>query len=726
MRRFAYVLSLSYGACVIGNGLETARCGQSAAADEFCQDVHVDETEDMDVQLLQQRVTARRIEKPRQMKSWWPFPWSHPTPAPTTAGCTGSPANETIRGVAQRCNSSAGGSLAAGQGCDPLCDQPFVPVGPYVCSANGQAFSGIGCTERPPPVPESDVDSVPDATQSSDMVYRDFLLLDHRQCLIWPGLPEEVKAFIVEQASKYGPSASHINAAKKLGQAKKTEFFLNVEQVSILVAQTLCGAVEVARGSSEGGPMQPQAFALGRAMEHWYYADAKGSGDIRVPRDSYWRRTTLVGYGTFGSDGDVPDHDSVVSTGTNMTITSGCDSGGVADSAIGDSDTMTVVFAGHYVGGWMYGWHNSNAHGAQEEKIGTLVPEMLLATDPTRKMGAGLLSNGAQDPWLPEGGWYILGAGSYVKGLGYPRWSSDPIEIRDSDYFAVGTERRIRRRGLVAILGKPCNDRGSCGSNSADHQYRCFNRQVDDNDLMPKPSANLWGIAAGAFDFANWPSKTGALLKGAQAAKNWVLQAGGWGAGAFGCGTLYGGLVQALAAKKGGWEHLRMCWAGRGDAQPSIESKFGYVAGEVSREIRNAPLQHLMIGHSIDDYESGRLVFMDSQYGAVAHQLRQKIHQASPLRTCATVMCDRWNNHQGNCQGNIDWCFWHGECAWHKNKSQDIRDFMAVSCNPDCGASAGICTQGSIPTPAPPEPPSTTSPPTTSDSPQTTSAESLS
>jgi len=242
---------------------------------------------------------------------------------------------------------------------------------------------------------------------------------------------------------------------------------------------------------------------------------------------------------------------------------------------------MDVVFAGHYVGGFMDGWYKPNNGGAQEEKFGTVIPEMMLATDPLRMMGAGLLSNGARDPWLPQGGWYIIGAGAYVQGQ-YPFWTPNKVPLSDEDFFAVGNGRRMRRRGIVAIMGKPCNDRGSCRTNTDDPQYKCYNRQVEDNDLSPEGGkmANLWGIAGGAYNFVHWPAQTAHLLQSVQATDKWVLQAGGWGAGAFGCGTLYGSTIQALAAKKGGWRHMRMCFATRDDPYPTLESKLSFLVSD--------------------------------------------------------------------------------------------------------------------------------------------------
>merc|ERR1719401_662436 len=132
-------------------------------------------------------------------------------------------------------------------------------------------------------------------------------------------------------------------------------------------------------------------------------------------------------------------------------------------------------------------------------------------------MGAGLLSRGKKDPWLPQAGWYIVGAGTYVKGTGYPNWGSDKVDISDKeDYFEVGTGRRMRRHALVAILAKPCNDRGDCKDNTKDDQFRCYNRQIKDKDLEKQKddSGNLWGIAGGGFDFTNWPAKTRSIMKG--------------------------------------------------------------------------------------------------------------------------------------------------------------------------------------------------------------------
>jgi len=169
--------------------------------------------------------------------------------------------------------------------------------------------------------------------------------------------------------------------------------------------------------------------------EHWFFADDG------TERDAKWRRTTLVGYGTFDSDGPVPDAMSSHSTGQDLHISSGCgNTSKLADWALADSKTLDVVFAGHYLGGWMTGWHKGNQYGAQEEKFGTLVPEMMLATEPLRHMGAGLLSAGVEDPWLPEAGWYIIGAGTYVKSKGYPFWTPAKVPLQDKqDYFNWGT-----------------------------------------------------------------------------------------------------------------------------------------------------------------------------------------------------------------------------------------------------------------------------------------------
>jgi hypothetical protein len=326
---------------------------------------------------------------------------------------------------------------------------------------------------------------------------------------------------------------------------------------------------------SLGASDQPQPFAFGRAMEFWFQKDDG------TPRTEDWRRTTLVGYGTFDTDKSFPLPESTVATG-QLNLTSGCGKSSVADWALADRDVMDVVFAGHYVGGFMDGWYKPNNGGAQEEKFGTVIPEMMLATDPLRMMGAGLLSNGARDPWLPQGGWYIIGAGAYVQGQ-YPFWTPDKVPLSEGDFFAVGNGRRMRRRGIVAIMGKPCDDRGSCRTNTDDPQYKCYNRQVEDKDLSPEGGkmANLWGIAGGAYNFVHWPAQTAHLLQSVQATEKWVLQAGGWGAGAFGCGTLYGSTIQALAAKKGGWRHMRMCFATKDDPYPTLQSKLSFLVSDV-------------------------------------------------------------------------------------------------------------------------------------------------
>eukprot|EP00928_Gymnodinium_smaydae_P053673 TRINITY_DN37605_c0_g1_i1.p1 TRINITY_DN37605_c0_g1~~TRINITY_DN37605_c0_g1_i1.p1 ORF type:complete len:607 (-),score=44.36 TRINITY_DN37605_c0_g1_i1:164-1834(-) len=531
----------------------------------------------------------------------------------------------------QICNDGRA-TLEAGESCDPRCGPGFTPIGPYVCryGAVGTVTGGCLANSQFPTVPVSDVDALPDATSMSDMVFTNFTLVDESNCLIWPMLPAEVKSFILRQAGNYGPSAAALRKATHLGTYAQTEFFLSIEQLSILLAHLLCGATEVAQAADlpAGGDTHPQPFAFGRAMEHWFFAE---DGSLR---DVAWRRTTLVGYGTFASDTSMPDESSTVSTNTNLTIWSGCGAGAVADSGLADSDTLTVIFAGHYVGGWLEGWDRDNRYGAQEEKFGTLVPEMMLATEPLRHMGAGLLSNGGMDPWLPAAGWYILGAGSYVKGKGYPRWGSEKVVLRDSDYFKVGTGRRIRRRGLVGILGKPCNDRPGCDSNTNDHQYRCYNQQVDDSDLKPAPEgANLWGIVGGAFELSKWPRLTRELLEAEGVTKRWLIQGGGWGAGAFGCGTLFGGLAQLLAAKRGGWEQMRMCWAGRGDPTPTLDAKLGYAfdsasdlaqSGIMNGAERGPPL---LTGVDVTSFQHGRAYFQDSQFGRVAAQLHRRIDQ---------------------------------------------------------------------------------------------------
>mmetsp|Transcript_115820 Transcript_115820/g.327644 ORF Transcript_115820/g.327644 Transcript_115820/m.327644 type:complete len:740 (-) Transcript_115820:354-2573(-) len=635
-------------------------------------------------------------------------PTAATTAAPTTTTTTLCTAN-----VDQVCRGGAR-ELHEGEACEPMCadDAESVPVGWLTCRGGGGRLQGPGCVPKSelPNVEASDVDAVEDATSPADMVFKDFKLLHAGNCLLWPDLEDEVKAFIIAQADKFGPSAAAIAKAKKLGLAEKTEFFLSIEQISVLLAQLLCGATEVAQGYDlpQGGDKHPQAFAFGRAMQHWYFAQ---NGSVR---DETWRRTTLVGYGTFDSDSDIPTASSTVDTGLDLVMKSGCGKGKRSDFGLGDTKTLSVIFAGHYVGGWMDRWHHSNAYGAQEEKAGTLVPEMMLATEPLRKMGAGLLSSGAQDPWLPQGGWYIIGAGSYVEGKGYPRWGSEKVKIRDDeDYFSVGTGRRIRRRGLVAILAKPCNDRGSCHelNNTDDVQYRCYNRQVVDHDLNPAPQGNLWGIAGGAFNLANWPSKTAKLLREENMATKWMLQAGGWGAGAFGCGTLYGGLVQALAAKKGGWKKMRMCWASGKEPFPPIASKMGFVLGN-KLLLRKQQVLHaesykpLMTGEHVGNFMKGKLFFKDEEFGAVAAQLRKQIPQYIPPPTCATLECNKPWNKNGNCISNMEWCCGHGDCPWHQNKAQDLRDFMAASCNEGCGVAKGFCTLEHVPkrcraTPAP-------------------------
>eukprot|EP00928_Gymnodinium_smaydae_P072084 TRINITY_DN55504_c0_g1_i1.p1 TRINITY_DN55504_c0_g1~~TRINITY_DN55504_c0_g1_i1.p1 ORF type:complete len:905 (-),score=152.77 TRINITY_DN55504_c0_g1_i1:356-3070(-) len=669
-------------------------------------------------------------------------------------------------------------TLLAHEACEPVCKAGTRALGPLVCLGEGKEVTGPGCVDEAslPKVPASAVDAVPDATSMSDMVFPNFKLVNVSDCLLYPLLPGKVKGFIKEQAGKYGPSAAAIRAHKHLGKKEKTEFFISIEQTSILLAQLLCGATVPARrgkDGAEGGPDHPQAFAYGRAMEHWYLND-DGS-----PRGEEWRRTTLVGYGTFDNAPDVPGAQSTVST-PDLTITAGCGSRSLADWGVGDTDTMTVVFAGHYIGGWMTGWHKANTYGAQEEKFGTLIPEMMLATEPLRQMGAGLLSSGHEDPWLSEGGWYIIGAGTYVKSKGYPKWSPDKIPIQDSDYFEVGTGRRMRRRGLVAIMAKPCNDRGpgTCGTNTDTAEFKCYNKQVKDNDMSPK-AANLWGIAAGAFDFANWPAQTRSIMEKQGVAQKWTLQAGGWGAGAFGCGTLYNGLVQALAAKKGGWTNLRMCYATRDDPTPTIESKLSFILGQnktltatkVLHPESYKPLMTHVVGsgeeshhhhhaHHDIDFEDGNIgagewqvvagyhgqrhgggghappphfdpfapspaslqipaalvfpaggkyVFTSAQFGGVAGQLHKEVAQKIIPPVCSSqddvpfldrapqVKCNRPGNHQGTCLSSMKWCCFHQDaCDWSRNK-EDLRDFVARSCNPLCGKAAGICKADDVP-----------------------------
>lgn len=589
--------------------------------------------------------------------------------------------------------------LTVGTSCDPVCGAGETAVGPMVCLRENSRAEGPGCvaTADLPAVTNSDVDAVLDATSSEDMVFKRFSLANGSHCLLYPGLPGKVKGFIIEQAGKYGPSAAAIRRGTKLGKAEHTEFFLSIEQVSVLLAQLLCGAsrhldkADIDH-SAWGAGDRPQSFAFGRAMEHWFM------DDDGMPRCPQWRRTTLVGYGTFGSDANVPDGLSTVSTHGVLNISSGCGKGQLADWGLGDRETMTVVFAGHYVGGWLSSWYHANSNGAQEEKFGTLVPEMMLATETLRHMGAGLLSSGKQDPWLPEGGWYIIGAGSYVKSRGYPLWSPEKMALNDKeDYFPVGNGRRMRKRGVVAIIAKPCNDRGSCGTNTDDAQFKCYNRQVEDHDILPdaEGGANLWGIAGGAFNFANWPARTARLLESAQVTQKWVLQAGGWGAGAFGCGSVYGGLVQALAAKSGGWENMRMCYATREEQYPTIESKLGFVVSDqptlkyskivniesytplmthvkghrhcsdpmathpepppgpyvpqpTSAPYHGWPFNHVLVEVEVEpmnDYHhgwhsfgatcGGFILFEDRQYGAVAGQLYKEIKQHVVPPSCA-------------------------------------------------------------------------------------------
>eukprot|EP00929_Paragymnodinium_shiwhaense_P029862 TRINITY_DN17036_c1_g2_i1.p1 TRINITY_DN17036_c1_g2~~TRINITY_DN17036_c1_g2_i1.p1 ORF type:complete len:1291 (-),score=172.01 TRINITY_DN17036_c1_g2_i1:159-4031(-) len=579
--------------------------------------------------------------------------------------------------------------LKTGEACEPKCSNGTIPVGPYVCARGQTNFSGVGCAANTrATLPPSDVDAVPDAVDASDMVFKNFLLLREEDCLLWSELDDRVKQFIKDQAGKRGPSSSAIRSASKLGEAKKAEFFLSIEQASILLAQILCGATEVARGRDavEGAWYRPQAFSFGRAMEHWYFAGGSDDGN-GTARDAVWRHKTLVGYGTFASDPTVPDASSKVDTGSTLTITSGCGSGKDADGGLGDNSTMTVVFAGHYVGGFLPGWDRSINHHAQEEKYSTLVPELMLATEPLRHMGAGLLSDsGKQDPWKPAAGWYIIGAGSHVS-FSWPKARPDKIPVDDeTGYVAVGTERQIRRRGIIGIMADPCNNRGSCGTNSRDDQYRCYNRQVLDRDLFPG-QGNLWGIAAGGYDFSNWPAKTGALMKDIKA-NLWTLQSGGWGAGAFGCGSLYGGLVQALAAKKGGWQDMRMCWASGREHFPTVASKMGYAVGDFHGKSQT---KHLMTGRHVDSYSDGKMFFADQQYGAVAEQLQTQIEQHLPKPTCHNTPCDRWNNHAGTCLSSQRWCFDNLGCTWHRNRHEDLRDYLSKSCNPDCAQSTGIC-----------------------------------
>lgn len=402
----------------------------------------------------------------------------------------------------------------------------------------------------------------------------------------------------------------------------------------------------------------------------------------------------------------------------------------------------------------MTGWHKANMYGAQEEKFGTLIPEMMLATEPLRMMGAGLLSSGKEDPWLPEAGWYIIGAGTYVQSKGYPNWSPAKVPLSDADdYFAVGTGRRIRKRGIVAILAKPCNDRGSCKDNTDTDQFRCYNRQVADHDIAPTNrggGANLWGIAGGAFNFANWPAKTAQIMETEQVTKNWVLQAGGWGAGAFGCGTLYNGLVQALAAKKGGWTNMRMCYATKDEPYPSILSKLGYTVAGAEQlkkaKVINAenyrPLlalsgasedHHTQPAHKPPSPHGGvhkkgrlleavagrggnskgkgkgksgsndKLIFSDHHFGAVARQLYKKIDQkivdpvCYPDEEAPPIKCNRPGNQIGDCYSNMKWCCENEECDWHKNEEEDLRDFAARTCNPMCSKAKGFCKSRDVP-----------------------------
>eukprot|EP00929_Paragymnodinium_shiwhaense_P044162 TRINITY_DN2265_c0_g1_i1.p1 TRINITY_DN2265_c0_g1~~TRINITY_DN2265_c0_g1_i1.p1 ORF type:complete len:1859 (-),score=400.83 TRINITY_DN2265_c0_g1_i1:290-5251(-) len=601
--------------------------------------------------------------------------------------------------------------LGKHKACEPECAEGQVALGPWVCPRGGESeFAGPGCvaTAELPQVPYSEVDSVENARHSSDMVFKEFTLVNGTQnCEVWPELPEQVQQFIREQAGKYGPSAHAIYYAK---QEQPMEFFLNIEQVSILLAQLLCGATEdplytglkkaIKDEHLKGSGSNPQTFAYGRAMEHWFF------DNNNQQRDPAWRRTTLVGYGHFKSETPMPKKHDTIYTGKNMTITSGCNSGrkpvvGIgADAGLGDSKTMSVVFAGPWVGGFLTGWDRDNRYGAQEEKFGTIVPEFMLATEPKRHMGAGLLSNGHKKPWKPMAGWYILGAGTYVHGS-YPFWTPKKVHISDRhDYIAVGTGRRMRRRGLVGILAKPCNDRPGCkkNNNTADVQYRCYNQQVDDRDLYPEHEggANLWGIAGGAYDFANWPAKSRGIMESDEANKNWVLQAGGWGAGAFGCGSLYGGLIQALAAKKGGWEHMRMCWASGHEAFPTIESKMSFASGNRNQLRHSAYVwgledsyEPLMDAHHISDFTHGKMIFSDDKYGMVADQLYNRIEQYVPPQTCQSTKCNKIFNVESDCMASMKWCCDHPEeCEWHKNKHEDIRDFVSKSCHKDC---AHIC-----------------------------------
>eukprot|EP00929_Paragymnodinium_shiwhaense_P022453 TRINITY_DN14346_c0_g1_i1.p1 TRINITY_DN14346_c0_g1~~TRINITY_DN14346_c0_g1_i1.p1 ORF type:complete len:1220 (+),score=176.52 TRINITY_DN14346_c0_g1_i1:84-3743(+) len=610
----------------------------------------------------------------------------------------------------QECTNGAT-RLAVHQACDPRCPKGFRAMGPWVCSAGGAVgYHGPGCVKESdlPKVPPSRIDSVPDATSQSDMVFTSFGLVNGtRGCLLWPQLKDPVQKFILQQAGKYGPSQSAIRAARS---KLPVEYFLNYEQVSILLAQLLCGATEHAlwRGLGrdliashlKGTEVNPQAYAFGRAMEHWYFSD---SGK---PRNPAWRRTTLVGYGTFKNDAPVPNASSRIHTGSNLTVASGCNNGQPhdylvgADDGLGDSQTLTVVFAGHWVGGFMSGWSRPNNHGAQEEKFGTIVPEMMLATEPLRHMGAGLLSNGDWDPWKPMAGWYIIGAGTFVKGS-YPFWTPEPVKITDKDYIPVGRGRRMRRRGLVGILANPCNNRPGCSGNgnSEDIQYRCYNQQVDGKDIRPAPEgSDLWGIAGGAYNFNNWPKLSRSIMLRDRVPARWTLQAGGWGSGAFGCGALYGGLVQLLAAKKGGWQRMRMCWASKEESFPTIRSKLGYAVGQeydLKRDyVKNVLDTHesLLLGEHVDDFKTGKIIFTDERYGPVAGQLHRRIEQYEQLLTCTNTQCQNTKtglySPSSTCLSRMTWCCQNTECGWHRNKRQDIRDFVARSCNHSC---SGVC-----------------------------------
>eukprot|EP00929_Paragymnodinium_shiwhaense_P119339 TRINITY_DN91224_c0_g1_i1.p1 TRINITY_DN91224_c0_g1~~TRINITY_DN91224_c0_g1_i1.p1 ORF type:complete len:1091 (-),score=130.70 TRINITY_DN91224_c0_g1_i1:360-3632(-) len=611
----------------------------------------------------------------------------------------------------QNCSNGAT-RLAVHQACDPLCSDGLVPLGPWTCSrGGGVGYQGPGCGKASDSTrsPHSLIDSVADATQLSDMVFKGFGLVNGTSgCLIWPKLPDPVKKFIIAQAGKYGPSQAAITHKK---QQQPMEFFLNYDQVSVLLAQLLCGATEkplwrgfgrdMVASHLHGSQANPQVYAFGRAMQHWYFTD---SGEVRDPE---WRRTTLVGYGTFNSETGVPDASSTIRTGYNLTVSSGCndgsphDFGAGADDGLEDSKTLTVVFAGHWVGGFLHSWTNPNNHGAQEEKFATIVPELLLATEPLRHMGAGLLSSGDWDPWKPMAGWYIIGAGTFVKGS-YPLWTEEPVAISDKhDYIEIGTARRVRRRGIVGIMAKPCSGRPGCygNGNSEDMQYRCFNQQVDGKDLYPEPEGgNLWGIAGGAYRLANWPPLSRSIMEEDKVVDDWVLQAGGWGAGAYGCGSLYGGLVQLLAAKKGGWRNMRMCWASKEESYPTIQSKMGYATGfaDTLREdyVKEIQKDHipLLLGQNVDDFKSGKIMFTDDRYGAVAAQLHQRIEQYEQQRSCESTQCidpkSGRRSATSTCLSRMEWCCNNKECPWHRNKREDIRDFVAKTCNRSC---AGVC-----------------------------------